>query len=91
MPMAFLAWFAPGSYAAHRRLDPIGLPRRFDQWRRRAEEIERLAEAQGFTVRRVLLDPEHLAAWCEARGTDVNSQARSTLAATLGAQRQREG
>jgi len=88
--MAFLAWFTPATYAAHRRLDPAGLPRRFDQWRRRAEEIERIAETQGLTVRRVLLDPQQLAAWCEAHGTDVNSQTRAAFAATLDSRQQGE-
>lgn len=56
------------------------LPPSYQEWLRRAEEMKNQVQAAGDAVIKVYIDPETFPAWCEKKGLEMNSEARSQLA-----------
>src|SRR3954452_5888649 len=82
-----MAWFTRKNYAAHRSLDPSGLPPTFDEWLSYAgQNIER-----GHTVARVVIDPVRFAAWCRAELRRPDAAARAAYALLVADAAKRRG
>jgi len=77
------AWLTREDYAAHRALDPNGLPATFDEWLRNAERGVEDVKRKGIFLHRVAIDPDELAAWCRANHRVVNGRARSQFAVVV--------
>lgn len=56
------------------------LPKTYDDWLKRAEEMKNQVQAAGDAVIKVFIDPETFPAWCEKKGLEMNAEARSQLA-----------
>lgn len=56
------------------------LPKTYQDWLVRAEEMKAKVQAAGDAVIKVYIDPETFPAWCEKKGLEMNAEARSTLA-----------
>jgi hypothetical protein len=80
-------WFTRKNYAAHRALDPEGLPPTFDEWR--ALVGHRVGQKRPYL--RVVFNPGHFAAWCRAEGRDIDASARTAFAEIAAIQSRRRG
>lgn len=80
---AGIAWIRREDYAAVRELmlDGDEMPATYDQWLEKSERIAAEFERRGTVLSRAYLDPKTFAAWCAARGLDVDSQGRRMFAA----------
>lgn len=56
------------------------LPKSYDDWLNRAEEMKEKVQNQGDAVIKVFIDPETFPEWCEKKGLQMDAEARSTLA-----------
>lgn len=56
------------------------LPKTYDDWLKRAEDMKTQVQAEGDAVIKVFIDPETFPAWCEKKGMEMNAEARSQLA-----------
>jgi hypothetical protein len=56
-------------------------PRRWAEWCKMAEEMEKGLKAYGHPVMRVRIDPVAFAAWCTAHGTTPGRQGRKMFVA----------
>lgn len=56
------------------------LPKSYADWLGRAEEMKSQVQASGDAVIKVYIDPETFPAWCESKGLEMDSEARSQLA-----------
>ncbi len=56
------------------------LPVTFEDWESRAEQMKQQAQDQGDAVIKVYIDPETFPEWCQKKGLEMNSEARSQLA-----------
>ena len=56
------------------------LPKSFDEWQARAEEMLKKVEGSGDVVMKVFIDPETFPAWCKEKGREMDSNARAELA-----------
>ena len=74
-----VVWLTPENFAAHRRLDPVGLPATFDEWLRSAESAVAQLALAGQEFERITIDPHELAAWCAAEGMKVDGAARAAF------------
>jgi hypothetical protein len=61
------------------------LPPTFNEWRKRASQVEGGAKAQGMIVVRAVIDPDKFSDWCRARGLDIDARARTSFANDLAA------
>lgn len=60
--------------------DADRLPRTYDDWLARAEEMKSQIQAQGDVVLKVFIDPDTFPEWCEKKGIEMDAEARSQLA-----------
>jgi hypothetical protein len=80
-----IAWFTRRNYAAHRALDPEGLPPTFDEWRA-------LVGQHTGHIRphmRVVFSPGQFTAWCRAEGREIDASARTAFAEIVATQSRR--
>jgi len=56
------------------------LPKTYDDWLKRAEDMKTQVQADGDAVIKVFIDPETFPSWCEKKGLEMNAEARSQLA-----------
>ncbi len=56
------------------------LPKTYEDWLRRAEEMKEKVQAEGDAVIKVYIDPQTFPEWCEKKGLEMNAEARSQLA-----------
>jgi len=56
------------------------LPKTYEDWLERAEEMKEKVQAQGDAVIKVYIDPQTFPQWCEKKGVEMNGEARSQLA-----------
>lgn len=56
------------------------LPRTYEDWLSRAEEMKNKAQADGDAVIKVYIDPQTFPEWCQKKGVEMNGEARSQLA-----------
>ena len=61
--------------------DAAALPRTWDEWHQRAEQLRGELEARGAIAERVMLDPDEFAGWCVLRGLRIDNDARKRFAA----------
>jgi hypothetical protein len=80
-----IVWFTRKNYAAHRALDPEGLPPTFDEWHAR---VGNHADQKRPYVR-VVFSSGQFAAWCRAEGRDIDASARAAFAEIVAAQSRR--
>ncbi len=85
MRAAAIVWFTRKNYAAHRALDPEGLPPTFDEWQAHVRQ----QTGQKRPYMRVVFSPGQLAAWCRAEGREIDASARTEFAAIVATQSRR--
>lgn len=56
------------------------LPKTYDDWLVRAEEMKEKVQEQGDMVIKVFIDPQTFPEWCQSKGLPMNAEARSQLA-----------
>ena len=56
------------------------LPKSYEDWEKRAEEMKNKAQAEGDAVIKVYIDPQTFPEWCRKKGVEMNGEARSQLA-----------
>jgi hypothetical protein len=56
------------------------LPKTYEDWLERAEEMRVKVQAQGDAVIKVYIDPQTFPKWCDEKGMEMNAEARSQLA-----------
>ncbi len=56
------------------------LPKTYEDWLKRAEEMKDKAQAAGDAVIKVFIDPQTFPEWCKQKGLEMNGEARSQLA-----------
>lgn len=61
-------------------VDGDKLPVTYEDWLSRAEQMKNEVQAAGDAVIKVYIDPETFPRWCEQKGLEMNSEARSQLA-----------
>ncbi len=85
MGLAATVWFTRKNYAAHRTLDPDGLPPTFDEW------LALVGNRSGpkRTCMRVVFNPGHFAAWCRAEGRQIDASSRTAFAQIVAIQSRR--
>ena len=62
------------------------LPKSFDDWLARAEEMLKKVEGRGDVVMKVFIDPETFPALCKEKGREMDSNARAELAIEVATQ-----
>lgn len=62
---------------------PESLHDTYVEWLVSAEEVERAMKAQGFRVKRVILDLQAFLAWCAAEGCTPDGPARARWAVEM--------
>lgn len=60
--------------------DGDNLPKTYQDWLARAEEMQAQIQASGDAVVKVFIDPETFPKWCEEKGLPMDGEARSQLA-----------
>lgn len=77
-----IPWYTLEDYERIKTMMEDGhlLPHVYSLWRLKAEQTERQLRRQGQLVVRAALRPDEFAAWCAARGLNVNAQARMQFA-----------
>jgi len=56
------------------------LPKTYQDWLARADEMKSQVQAVGDIVIKVFIDPETFPAWCAQKGLQLDAEARSQLA-----------
>lgn len=56
------------------------LPRTYEDWLQKAEEMSLKVQSQGHKVVKVYIDPETFPQWCESKNREPNAEARADLA-----------
>jgi hypothetical protein len=82
-----VVWFTRKNYAAHRALDPEGLPPTFDEWR--ASIDQHVGHQRPYV--RVVFSPRQFTAWCRAEGRAIDASARTAFAEIVAKQSRRRG
>lgn len=78
---AGIAWFREEDYPTAQALfKPTNYLPPWEEWLKRAEEIERGFKAEGLIVERVYIDLDTFPDWCLARGKRIDAQARIDFA-----------
>lgn len=77
-----MVWYKKEDWATLKELfvDGDKLPRNYQEWLTRAEEMQKQARAAGDAVIKVYIDPETFPEWCAKKGVAMDSEARSQLA-----------
>jgi hypothetical protein len=73
-----LPWYARSDYPVLLRLfsDSNKLPKAYDAWLQRAEEVERKFQSAGFDIARIWIRPIPFAVWCKERNVAPDQVAR---------------
>jgi hypothetical protein len=58
----------------------LKMPRTWNEWLKRAEQMEERAKAQGYRTQRVYIDPDRFADWCLCEGMSTDSEGRQKFA-----------
>lgn len=84
-----MVWYRSQDYDAILRImsDSQKLPRTFHEWRMKAEAGEKKLQREGHIIVRAYIDPETFPDWCNARGLNLDAQARTHYANTIAAER----
>ncbi len=77
-----MVWYKEEHWESLKALfdDADMLPETYEDWLRRAEEMQAKVQAAGDMVIKVYIDPETFPEWCEKKGVKMNAEARSQLA-----------
>lgn len=77
-----IAWYYRQDYARilDIMIDAADLPRTYDQWRQRAEKLQREIERAGGIAVPAIIDPDTFPDWCRARGLNVDAEGRQAFA-----------
>lgn len=77
-----MVWYRQEDWETLRTLftDTHLLPKTYDDWLNRAEEMKTRVQAGGDIVLKVFIDPETFPAWCKQKGLAMDAEARSQLA-----------
>jgi hypothetical protein len=76
-----IAWFREEDYAAAQLLfKPTNYLPPWEEWLKRAQELESLSQAQGLIVERVYIDLDTFPDWCDRNGKRIDAQARIDFA-----------
>jgi hypothetical protein len=80
-----VCWCRREDYERVRRMmrDPHNFPASFDEWLDLAEQQFAQFAAQGFLIEKVILDPDHFAAFCAATKIEPDQQARMRYAVSM--------
>ncbi len=83
-----IPWYSEQDYREVLELMPDAhlLPRTYESWQIQAERLEQRLRSEGKTPYRAVLVPSVFAAWCKARGLDINANARTQFASFIAAQ-----
>ncbi len=83
-----IAWYSRQDYRRALEImeDADQLPGTFDQWLKRAEATEREIKRAGHVVVRAIIKPEEFAAWCRAKGLNIDTEARTEWASEFALQ-----
>ena len=83
-PTRFIAlpWYRREDYARLRSIivDSYSLAPTYAQWLMVAESNEAVAHRSGIPVKRVIIEPETFARWCENQGVPLDGRARMLYA-----------
>ncbi len=77
-----MVWYKKEHWESLKALfdDADMLPKTYEDWLSRAEEMQAKVQAAGDMVIKVYIDPETFPEWCEKKGVKMNAEARSQLA-----------
>lgn len=77
-----MVWYKKEQWETLKNLfvDGDKLPVSYEDWLHRAEQMKKEVQAAGDAVIKVYIDPETFPEWCEKKGMEMNSEARSQLA-----------
>ncbi|MGI8981274.1 MAG: hypothetical protein ACR2FY_18770 [Pirellulaceae bacterium] len=77
-----VAWYTPESYPLCRAvmLDGNEFPETYEEWLRRALQLEQATEQNGQLFVRAMIDPQQFPAWCTAHGHRPDRQGRIEFA-----------
>jgi hypothetical protein len=79
--IVIVPWLLEREYRQHRALDPTGLPKTFDAWRKEAQaHAIGLARLRVRRVVQVVIHPGELEAWARQAGRPVDDEARFNFA-----------
>lgn len=62
------------------------LPKNYSDWLTKAEEMVKKVEGSGDVVMKVFIDPVTFPAWCQEKGKEMDSHARTELAIEVATQ-----
>lgn len=71
-------------------VDAADLPRTYDQWRQRAEKLQREIERLGGVAVPAVIDPGTFPDWCRARGLNIDAEGREAFAVDAAYQKARD-
>lgn len=76
------AWFRREDYPRIRQImaDADEMPPTWEKWFYGAEKRFKHLAQHGIAIEKVVLDPDVFSRWCEARGLNIDAEARSTFA-----------
>jgi hypothetical protein len=74
-----VAWYRPEDWERLRQLCPDReqMHHRYEDWQTEAKRAERAMKHDGYTVLRVVIDPDELAGWCAIRGLTPTPDVRA--------------
>ena len=77
-----LVWYRREDYRRIRQImaDGGSLPPRFDEWEKRAKQMESSLNARGIQTIRVELHPDQFVSWCRLHGRPLDVEARHQFA-----------
>jgi hypothetical protein len=80
-----ICWYEEADYERLKAIfvDGAQLPRTFQEWQQKAEQLRQSRIAQGEVVVKAYIDPDSFPSWCAARGLDVNASSRMHYANTV--------
>jgi hypothetical protein len=78
-----LVWFFANDYQRIKKMmaDRHVFPSSYDDWRRRAEQDERMWQSKGITTVRAYIDPAEFTRWCAINNRLLDAKARAVFAA----------
>ncbi len=85
-----MVWYKKEDWDGLMKLFPDShlLPKTYDDWLVRAEEMQKKVEKAGDIVIKVFIDPVNFPAWCKERGKQPDMEARTQLAIEVASKQQ---
>ena len=78
-----LAWYSPETWRQLAAISEAHIEKNYRDFVRTFESMAREFAVQGVVVEKVIIDVDHMLAWCHRHGYEIDSTGRATYGAML--------